>query len=509
MGEAAPALPTMPTMLRRDSMHQELGLFAFSGSHSSGGFTLGGESSLNLSSSSSLLAGPLPPVAYDARPATAPASMASPRSLGSPGGARSTPGLGALSGVGIGRSGPYERRLPHHSPAPRRKHAQTLFESDDEQHAVLRRAQVASQKREELKRKQVVRQATAQRRRAEIEKAERNKRLAALEERSTRSDRIEQASQMLLRRTLWLALATGGAFATWTGRALTRMRHARAASQWQHAAAGVIQRLYQRMRARQLWRKYAKFAFYIKKHRLRICLHIRCFRRWHAMNVVNNFLLMYSHDNNKLQMIVMRFTTKVYYCQEMARRWLAINRARVAVLAHIFHQVEHEAMQREVKEVNERLAAARAELQVKLQRLDRQGRGLKADDDGADGPPVPLSPRAAREKRRKKRKQKKDASSSHARILAESEQFAHKFRYKDDILQNMLDDHKRKYDSAVDARRTVTVLAALVDSDVERRKRLFTPDGSGRPATAPELGAGRGGGGRRRRGDDSDDDCIL
>ena len=53
---------SLPTLLRRDSLQAEMGLFAFSGSHSSGGFTQGGESALDFRGSSALLAGPLAPL---------------------------------------------------------------------------------------------------------------------------------------------------------------------------------------------------------------------------------------------------------------------------------------------------------------------------------------------------------------------------------------------------------------------------------------------------------------
>ncbi|KAK7232936.1 hypothetical protein SO694_00036326 [Aureococcus anophagefferens] len=461
---------SLPTLLRRDSLQAEMGLFAFSGSHSSGGFTQGGESALDFRGSGALLAGPLAPLGSDAAP-----PLRHTYAL-----LKGPPGIGAR---------PFLKRLPHQAPPSahgRNKKDVTIFESEES----LRQVQLAATRVEERKMEQARRRDAARFKREENTKLERKRLMAALEERRTRTDRAEAAAKRQLRATLWLALLHGGCFARASGRGLGTGRKRIAARRWQHAAVAVVQRLYRARAARLMWHRFACYARLMRKQRLRMCLHVRCFKRWHAMNVVNNFLLMFAHDASKLQMLVMRFTTKVYLCQALARRHIAFNRARIAVLGHLWHAAEASAMQAEVREVNEKLAAARAELQAKLERLDRQGRGMAANDgDEGEGPPVPLSPRAAREKRRKKRKQRKDASSSHARILAESEQFAHKCRYKDDLLQDMLARHREKYDAACEQRKAVTVLAALVDRDDVRRKTLVAATGAARPHTAPgDLG---------------------
>ncbi|KAH8078818.1 hypothetical protein JL720_9568 [Aureococcus anophagefferens] len=370
---------SLPTLLRRDSLQAEMGLFAFSGSHSSGGFTQGGESALDFRGSSALLAGP-------------------------------------------------SRRFGN-------KKDVTIFESEES----LRQVQLAATRVEERKMEQARRRDAARFKREENTKLERKRLMAALEERRTRTDRAEAAAKRQLRATLWLALLHGGCFARASGRGLGAGRKRIAARRWQHAAVAVVQRLYRARAARLTWRRFACYARLMRKQRLRMCLHVRCFKRWHAMNVVNNFLLMFAHDASKLQMLVMRFTTKVSLCQALARRHIAFNRARIAALGHLWHAAEASAMQAE--------------------------------------------------KRRKKRKRREDASSSHARILAESEQFAHKCRYKDDLLQDMLARHREKYDAACEQRKAVTVLAALVDRDDVRRKTLVAATGDARPHTAPgDLG---------------------
>ncbi|KAH8071474.1 hypothetical protein JL721_4454 [Aureococcus anophagefferens] len=432
---------SLPTLLRRDSLQAEMGLFAFSGSHSSGGFTQGGESALDFRGSSALLAGPLAPLGSDAAP-----PLRHTYAL-----LKGPPGIGAR---------PFLKRLPHQAPPSahgRNKKDVTIFESEES----LRQVQLAATRVEERKMEQARRRDAARFKREENTKLERKRLMAALEERRTRADRAEAAAKRQLRATLWLALLHGGCFARASGRGLGAGRKRIAARRWQHAAVAVVQRLYRARAARLTWHRFARYARLMRKQRLRMCLHVRCFKRWHAMNVVNNFLLMFAHDASKLQMLVMRFTTKVSLCQALARRHIAFNRARIAALGHLWHAAEASAMQAEVREVNEKLAAARAELRAKLERLDRRGRGMAAaDGDEGEGPPVPLR------------------SSS-----------PYKCRYKDDLLQDMLARHREKYDAACEQRKAVTVLAALVDRDDVRRKTLVAATGDARPHTAPgDLG---------------------
>lgn len=365
--------------------------------------------------------------------------------------------------------------------------AQNIFESDSEQLAVLRRAQILSRRAMELRTRSGERQQRCRDKRADQAKMERLRLLAVLEERRTRSARIEAVAQNNLRRTLWLALVAGGGFVAAQRRSLQKLRRTRNVARWQHAAATILQNMFRARTARAMWHRFALYARLMKRQRIRMCLAVRCFKRWHAMNVVNNFLLMYAHDASKLQILVMRFTTRVYYCQELSRRWLAIQRARVACLTLAWHAAEAQAMADEQRDVNDRVAAARAEMQAKLDRMGRVGRGAAPEDD--EPPPVPLSPRAAREKRRKKRKEKRDASHTHARILAESEQFMNKCKFKDALLQELLAQHRAKYDEACEDRKPINVLRDLVEHAL-RRSRL---EPGHRPATAPaDLGGDDG-----------------
>lgn len=355
---------------------------------------------------------------------------------------------------------------------------QNIFESDTAKLAVLRRAQILSRRAMELKIRCTERQARCRDNRDDKAKMERLRLLAVLEERRTRSARIEAIAQGNLRRSLWLAMVANGSFAAAQRKSLTSKRTARNVAKWQHASAAVMQNMYRARLARAIWHRFAHYARLMKRQRIRMCLAVRCFKRWHAMNVVNDFLLMYAHDASKLQILVMRFTTRVYYCQELARRWLAIQRARLHCLTVAWQAAEAAALDDERRSVDEWVAAARDEIQTKLDRMGRLGRGAAEEDDAP--PPVPLSPRAAREKRREKRKAKKDASHTHARILAESEQFMTKCKFKDACLQELLNHHKAKYDEACEVRVPIKVLTERVEHAL--RQRLA--DGA-RPSTAP------------------------
>ena len=256
---------SLPTLLRRDSLQAEMGLFAFSGSHSSGGFTQGGESALDFRGSSALLAGPLAPLGSDAAP-----PLRHTYAL-----LKGPPGIGAR---------PFLKRLPHQAPPSahgRSKKDATIFESEES----LRQVQLAATRVEERKMEQARRRDAARFKREENTKLERKRLMAALEERRTRTDRAEAAAKRQLRATLWLALLHGGCFARASGRGLGAGRKRIAARRWQHAAVAVVQRLYRARAARLMWHRFACYARLMRKQRLRMCLHVRCFKRWHARTV--------------------------------------------------------------------------------------------------------------------------------------------------------------------------------------------------------------------------------
>ena len=269
----------------------------------------------------------------------------------------------------------------------------------------------------------------------------------------------------------------------------------------------------------------------MRRQRLRLLLGLRCWRRWYAANVVGDFLRCFANDAQKLYYIVARYTARVSLCQQLARRWLAVRNARLALLMRLWGGLETAAVAAEQRDLSERVAALRAEVHARLEAMAGGGRGPPEKDDAAGSDLPATTPEALREARklraaradapsidprsrapksatrlhriihvhgrgvaadyssaesprgetteRRRIKQEKHEQSTHGQILKESEQLCKFLKRADDRTTGLYKAHADRYGLVCSHRRSPSALI--------RDFALWDPraENSDRPTTAP------------------------
>ncbi|KAJ1462777.1 hypothetical protein M885DRAFT_557562 [Pelagophyceae sp. CCMP2097] len=182
------------------------------------------------------------------------------------------------------------------------------------------------------------------------------------------------------------------------------------------ASAATISRLFARAKSRSKWRDFARYATIMKRQRLRLLLHVRCFRRWHAANVALDFLQAYMSDSSKLRALVMQFLGRVAICQRWARGCIRTMRGRLHVLGKLW---------------------AGAEASLQKSELEKRADAARAVRDRLSNDVATLI------------RSRSDFSKEHVKILADSERQMVRWHHCDNLVDDLVRQHHGKYDDYV------------------------------------------------------------
>ena len=91
----------------------------------------------------------------------------------------------------------------------------------------------------------------------------------------------------------------------------------------------MISKVWKRKRLDFLWHMHIRFMILMRRCRWRICLGVRCFRRWHSATVVRTFLRVFASDAAKLKLLAKEFTRRIKLVQAYFKSYLAVQVSRV------------------------------------------------------------------------------------------------------------------------------------------------------------------------------------
>jgi hypothetical protein len=193
----------------------------------------------------------------------------------------------------------------------------------------------------------------------------------------------------------------------------------------------------------------------MKRHRLRMCFTIRCWRRAYAAGVVRDFLRA-TNKGAKLQRVVMTYTERVVLGQSLIRQYVESRRARMKILDSIYVQLEGIIIEEERRRIVQRVHEIRNLLRARLEG--------KADSRTS------LSTQPARGK------------SYAEKVREEADKVELDLKYQRSKVQNLIEGHRERYELCCKYRKDTPTLMAEYDAFLKRDEP--SPQ-KRRPTTAP------------------------
>ena len=219
----------------------------------------------------------------------------------------------------------------------------------------------------------------------------------------------------------------------------------------------MVQRCYRQKRTQRMWTKFSKYARLMKRHRLRMCFTIRCWRRAYAAGVVRDFLRA-TNKGAKLQRVVMTYTERVVLGQQLIRQYVESRRARMKILDQIYVQLEGIIIEEERRRIVARVHEIRNLLRARLEG--------KADARSS------LSTQPARGK------------SYAEKVREEADKVELDLKYQKKKVQNLIEGHQERYELCCKYRKDTPTLMAEYDAFLKRDEEPPSPQ-KRRPTTAP------------------------
>ena len=218
----------------------------------------------------------------------------------------------------------------------------------------------------------------------------------------------------------------------------------------------MVQRCYRQKRTQRMWTKFSKYARLMKRHRLRMCFTIRCWRRAYAAGVVRDFLRA-TNKGAKLQRVVMTYTERVVLGQSLIRQYVESRRARMKILDSIYVQLEGIIIEEERRRIVQRVHEIRNLLRARLEG--------KADSRTS------LSTQPSRGK------------SFAEKIRDDADKVELDLKYQRSKVQNLIEGHRERYELCCKYRKDTPTLMAEYDAFLKRDEEP-SPQ-KRRPTTAP------------------------
>ena len=285
--------------------------------------------------------------------------------------------------------------------------------------AAAHRAEIISQRREAARRYTAVRAASARQRRDAVLQKRDEEVLHKVELKRDRPRILREQALQRLRGALLLTIVQQAIRAKALSDQLEIGRKDMAKRRRERRAAKMVQRCYRQKRTQRMWTKFSKYARLMKRHRLRMCFTIRCWRRAYAAGVVRDFLRA-TNKGAKLQRVVMTYTERVVLGQSLIRQYVYARRARMKILDQIYVQLEGIIIEEERRRIVARVHEIR-----KLLRHRLEGR---ADSRAS------LSTQPARGK------------SFAEKVMDEADKVELDLKYQKKKVQNLIEGHQERYE---------------------------------------------------------------
>jgi hypothetical protein len=322
--------------------------------------------------------------------------------------------------------------------------------------AAAHRAEIISQRREAARRYTSLRAASARQRRDAVLQKRDEEVLKKVELKRDRPRILRELALQRLRGALLLTIVQQAIRAKALADQLEVGRKDMATRRKHRRAAKMVQRCYRQKRTQRMWTKFSKYARLMKRHRLRMCFTIRCWRRAYAAGVVRDFLRA-TNKGAKLQRVVMTYTERVVLGQQLIRQYVEARRARMKILDQIYVQLEGIIIEEERRRIVARVHEIRNLLRARLEG--------KADARSS------LSTQPARGK------------SFAEKVREEADKVELDLKYQRSKVQNLIEGHQERYELCCKYRKDTPTLMAEYDAFL-KRDEAPSPQ-KRRPTTAP------------------------
>ena len=342
---------------------------------------------------------------------------------------------------------------PATTPAADMPHADKLLR------AATHRAKVLQRRRREARAYNLRKAEAARGRREAFEKDYEERVLQKVRFKAEKPRILRELALQRLRRALLLTIMTQATRATILERKLELGRKNIAVRRKRQACALVVQRAFRLRRTQHMWTQFSKYVRLMKRQRIRLVVHLRCWRRAYAAEVVRDFLRV-TANSSRLQRIVLTFTERVMLGQSLARKWFAARKARIEVLNRIYVEAEALQMEEERKATLARLDRIRTLLR---QRLEKKSMSKK--------PTLSMKPTRDRSLAEKI----KDAVDKCEASL----------RFQRNKVTNLIEGHQERYELCCANRLETTELMADYDRFLSGEAAPGSPQQ--RPTTAPAV----------------------
>jgi len=323
--------------------------------------------------------------------------------------------------------------------------------------AAAHRAEIISQRREAARRYTAVRAVAARQRRDAVLQKRDEEVLHKVELKRDRPRILREQALQRLRGALLLTIVQQAIRAKALSDQLEIGRKDMAKRRRERRAAKMVQRCYRQKRTQRMWTKFSKYARLMKRHRLRMCFTIRCWRRAYAAGVVRDFLRA-TNKGAKLQRVVMTYTERVVLGQSLIRQYVESRRARMKILDSIYVQLEGIIIEEERRRIVQRVHEIRNLLRARLEG--------KADSRTS------LSTQPARGK------------SFAEKIREDADKVELDLKYQRSKVQNLIEGHQERYELCCKYRKDTPTLMAEYDAFLKRDEEEPSPQ-KRRPTTAP------------------------
>ena len=284
--------------------------------------------------------------------------------------------------------------------------------------AAAHRAEIISQRREAARRYTAVRAASARQRRDAVLQKREDDVLRKVELKRDRPRILREQALQRLRGALLLTIVQQAIRAKTMSGQLEIGREDMATRRKHRRAAKMVQRCYRQKRTQRMWTKFSKYARLMKRHRLRMCFTIRCWRRAYAAGVVRDFLRA-TNKGAKLQRVVMTYTERVVLGQSLIRQYVYARRARMKILDQIYVQLEGIIIEEERRRIVARVHEIRKLLRARL--------------EGRADARASLSTQPARGK------------SFAEKVMDEADKVELDLKYQKKKVQNLIEGHQERY----------------------------------------------------------------
>jgi len=322
--------------------------------------------------------------------------------------------------------------------------------------AAQHRAEIISQRREAARRYTSLRAVAARQRRDAVLQKREEEVLHKVELKRDRPRILREQALQRLRGALLLTIVQQAIRAKALADQLEVGRKDMAKRRKERRAAKMVQRCYRQKRTQRMWTKFSKYARLMKRHRLRMCFTIRCWRRAYAAGVVRDFLRA-TNKGAKLQRVVMTYTERVVLGQSLIRQYVESRRARMKILDQIYVQLEGIIIEEERRRIVARVHEIRNLLRARLEG--------KADSRTS------LSTQPARGK------------SYAEKVREEADKVELDLKYQRSKVQNLIEGHRERYELCCKYRKDTPTLMAEYDAFLKRDEEP-SPQ-KRRPTTAP------------------------